>query len=190
MTPRIEYLIYFIVYQSGWLTCMLLAARQHGVLAIAVLAVSASIRMGVWRYCHPTVRLATMRDFIAPWRLVLLMVLGGILMDSIYVSCHAIEFAANPFAGWLSPPWMWMLWLDFALLFVSALGFLHTRYMLTALLALPGFAFAYAGGVRLQAAILPYGYLTCIAIGLTAACLLPLCLLLSQHIVSQRNKLE
>lgn len=69
-----------------------------------------------------------------------LLVLGGIITPVPYL-----------FPVQLSPPWMVLLWMNFAAIINSSLKQLHGRYLLSALLGSLGGPAAYYGGAQLGA---------------------------------------
>ena len=95
----------------------------------------------------------------------------GTLTDTLIMRYGLISFSSNPFGDLLSPPWMASLWLSFSMIFYALLESFYKRYILLGLLSLIFFSLAYATGVKMDAAHLPYGYLSSIVIGFILAIL-------------------
>jgi len=135
----------FALYQLGWLACVLGAARGYGGAgALAALALT-GVHVLLARRRGDEVRLCLLAGLL------------GMAADSAQTALGVLAFASLGSLGWLAPPWIVVMWMEFATLFRFALGWLRGRYGLAALLGAVGGPLAYYGGVRLGAATFPAG---------------------------------
>jgi len=145
----------FALYQLGWFACVLGAARgRGGAGALAALALT-GVHVLLARRRGDEVRLCLLAGLL------------GMAADSVQTALGVLAFAPLGSLGWLAPPWIVVMWVEFATLFRFALGWLRGRYVLAAFLGAVGGPLAYYGGVRLGAADLPAG----LPVGLAALAL-------------------
>ncbi|MEM9388194.1 MAG: DUF2878 domain-containing protein [Pseudomonadota bacterium] len=124
----------FVAFKAVWLACVLGAARGQPWLGPAAFAVSALAHVLLVR---PPARV---------WWLVLGLSIGGFLIDSAFAARELLRYAAAvPLEG-MAPIWIVTMWANFALLFGSALGWLHHRYALAAAMGAFGGPAAYLAG--------------------------------------------
>lgn len=105
-----------LVFQIGWLLCVIggnLVAMIYTALALL--------------FHHRFIVTQA-----SEWRILLLIALGGLLLDSFMVAIGVMHFNVNDFAG--LPIWLMCLWLLFATTFQHGLGWLR-RYLWLATLA-------------------------------------------------------
>lgn len=137
MTSKI---INFSLYQVGWFSCVLGAARGYpvsGALFALLLIVIHLI-------------LASSRKTEAFFMLCVCLL--GIGIDTVQQACGVLAFKTDPdWPLWL-PLWIFMIWAQFASLFHYALYWLNGRYLLASVFGLIGGPLAYWGGVGLGAA--------------------------------------
>jgi len=133
-------LINAIGFQVGWFTCI--AAVRYS------LEIPALIFCGVLVGIHFFYTDTPLKDF----KLSLSCVALGIVIDS-----SLQYFSAISFYGWalgpLSPFWLWMVWILFALTLNSSLAFLQNKHLI--LSAVAGLLFgplSYIAGTKLGAA--------------------------------------
>ena len=132
-------LINLALYQAGWFACVLGAARGHAwagaSLALALVAV----------------HLFLMRDRAREARLLLAAAGLGLALDSLQLNLGVFRYpSGTPLAG-LAPPWIIVLWLQFATLLHFGLSWLSRRYLLAAALGFVGGPLSFWGGARLGA---------------------------------------
>ncbi len=163
-----NYLFHIVAYYAAWFGAILLAASNQASYATltASLAVMCQI---VWQH-----NVAKRTQGL--WLMISLFVFFGTISDTVIMQMGLIEFAANPFADYLSAPWMSALWASFAITFYSLLPWFFERYLLVGFLSLLSFPIAYAAGAALHAATLPHGYMSSIIIGMIWAVVFPLIL--------------
>jgi hypothetical protein len=133
-------LLNLLAFQIGWFACVLAAARDLPWLGtgIALLIVA----WHILRLPAPA----------AEFRLVLLIGLLGLLLDSLPVLLGLIDYASGTLVAGLPPHWIVAMWLLFATLPNISLRWLAERPALAALLGALGGPLAYYAGVALGAA--------------------------------------
>ncbi len=128
------------LYQAGWFCCVLGAAwgaPYAGSLAAVLLVAVHLFLAETWQ---------------TELRLMLAACLLGVLVDSVQQTLGVFTFRASPdWPLWL-PPWVFVIWAQFATLFRFALYWLSGRYLLGAVLGMVGGPLAYWTGIRLEAA--------------------------------------
>ena len=125
--------------QIGWLACVLGAARGH-VWAGAGLALALT-----------AVHLFLVRDRTREAMLLLAAAGLGLALDSLQLNLGVFRYpSGTPLAG-LAPPWIVVLWLQFATLLHFGLRWLSRRYLLAAVLGFVGGPLSFWGGARLGA---------------------------------------
>jgi hypothetical protein len=132
-------LINLALYQGGWLACVLGAAggRPWAGAGLALVLVA--------------VHLALVRDRGREARLLLAAGALGLALDSMQLNLGVFRYpTGTPLAG-LAPPWIVVLWLQFATLLHFGLRWMAGRYRLAALLGFVGGPLSFWGGERLGA---------------------------------------
>ena len=143
-------LINFALFQGGWMVCVLGAAAGFpwpATLAGSALALA---------------HLALVRQ---PGREALLLGasgLLGLLVDSLHIGTGVLFFPIGSLHPAVPPPWILVLWLQFAMTLHYALAWLAGRYLLAAVLGGVSGALAYGAGVRLGAAAFGPDQLRCL----------------------------
>jgi hypothetical protein len=163
-------LLNFILFQAGWFVCVLGAASGRAWLGMGLgLALVVVHLILVARPGREGVLLA--------WAL-----LGGIVIDSVHVRTGALVFSSGTVHPDFAPPWILVLWLQFASTLRFSLSWLKGRYVLGALLGFGAGALAYAAGARLGAAQLgPQTVRSLLQIGVGWSVALPLLLFVAQR---------
>lgn len=132
-------LLNLALYQTGWFCCVLGAARDHpwpgAVAATALLLV------------HVALVTQTRREI---GLLVAAALIGGVV-DSLQSCFGLLRFQSGHVIGCIAPPWILVMWMQFATLFRFGLAFLSGRYLLGAVLGALGGPFAFWVGERLGA---------------------------------------
>lgn len=99
----------------------------------------------------------------------------GVATDAILGLSGAVAFPGGLLDGNLSPPWMWMLWVQMGLGLDLCLAWLRLRWWLPMVFGALGAPGAYIGGVHFGALTAPLGIFTMgLAVGLAYAVALPL----------------
>jgi hypothetical protein len=136
-------LVNYGLYQAGWFCCVLAAAHERpwwGVLAgLALIAAHVAL------LARPAAEL----------RLLLVAGLLGAVVDSLQSCAGLLVFRSGYVAGCLAPPWIVVMWMQFATLFGFSLSFLRGRHVLSAALAAVGGPLAFWVGGRLGAVEFP-----------------------------------
>lgn len=132
-------LLHFVLYQAGWFACVLGAA--HGrpwAGTLAGLALLAS-------------HLALIPERRRQARFLLEAGLLGAVVDSAQSCLGLLTFRSGYVAGCLAPPWIVVMWMQFATLYRFGLSFLVGRPVLAACLGAVGGPLAFWAGHRLGA---------------------------------------
>ena len=130
----------FVLFQAGWFACILGAAHQQ--VLWAVIGSLAYIVFHVWRSQSPKLELS-----------LLLKVLSfGILTDSLLMYLGFLDFKGAWPSPYLSPVWMWALWLLVASTLNSSLSWLKRKPVLGVVLGAISGPLSYEAGIRLEAA--------------------------------------
>lgn len=111
-----------LAFQAGWFACVLGAAHDRpwlGPLAVLLL-----LALHLWFAA----------DRRASLRIVLLVGIVGVLIDSTLGYLGILRFRDSLFGGWFCPPWLIALWLIFATTLQSSLGWLAARPLAAAVL--------------------------------------------------------
>jgi len=151
--PRGIFLILnILLYQAGWLACVLAAA--HGSPVLGVLVAAALLAL------HLALSPAPQRDVL----LAAIFVGVGLLVDSSLALSGWLVFQSPGPVAALTPPWLLAIWGLFAITLHASLGWLQGRYLLAALLGAPAGALAYWAGNRLGAIEFPLGLVETLAV--------------------------
>lgn len=154
-------------FQAGWWACVMGAAQgQQGLAIVLALVLVAG-------------HLYFVAQRSAEIRLALVSLLMGGAVDSALQSLSVISFAGASLSP-LSPPWLWMLWVLFALTLHSSLAFLKGLHW--SLLAGLGAVFgplSYIVGARMGAATFDGSLVSTAALALAWALALPLLVLIA-----------
>ena len=175
---KFHYLFHSIAYYVAWFSCLTLAAHGYAWFSSFVVIVCVSLQI-FWQYKiqHTTRGL---------WYLIGLVVFFSTLIDSLLISTGVIRYAANPFAPYVTSPWMITIWISFTVILYATLAKLFDRLTLLGLLSFAGFASAYAIGAKMGAAFFPYGYKTSFFIGAIWLILLPFIVHCYKHIMETK----
>jgi hypothetical protein len=129
----------FVLYQVGWFACVLGAAWcvPWTGMSIALLLVG--------------VHLWLAEDRAAQLKLALLAAAVGMVIDTAQLWAGVFSFHQGVVVQWLPPPWMSVLWMQFATTFHYSMNWLSARYLLCASFGLGGAPLAFFAGERLGA---------------------------------------
>lgn len=158
-------LLNFVLFQAGWCICVLGAAAGHPWLATAGGLLLVALHLALVRL---------------PGREAMLLLVAltlGLVLDGIHIATGVLRFPIGSVHPALPPPWILVLWLQFAATLHYSLAWLGGRPILGALLGAVSGPLAYWAGVRFGAAELGGSLWACLAqIGLGWALALPLLL--------------
>jgi len=129
----------FVLFQAGWFACVL-GAANHQVLW-AVLASLAYIAFHVWRSPSPKTEIS----------LLIKALILGVAADTLIMYLGYIDFGDAWPSPYLSPLWMWTLWVLVATTINSSLSWLRGRPILAAVLGGICGPISYEAGIRLGA---------------------------------------
>jgi hypothetical protein len=134
-------------FQAGWFAAVLGAA--HGMPWLGIIAVPLVI----------AVHLFLAPDMKAETLLIISAGVFGFCVDTVLVSVDVFTPVPYLLPHPLSPPWMVLLWMNFATALNVSLRSLHGRYLLSSILGAVGGPFAYYSGAKLGATItIPVGF--------------------------------
>ena len=168
--------INFILFQVGWLACVMSVARQMEWLAMISIGAAISIHLLLVKDRRPEIQLILVAGMI------------GLLLDSTLISLGVFVPTNNLNYPGLAPLWLVGLWMLFSITINHSLRWLHRRYILA---SLTGFIFApvaYIAGQKLGALHFPQDQSTLISLMIIGACWLvvtPLLLLSSRYFCSR-----
>ncbi|GLH17828.1 membrane protein [Pseudomonas atacamensis] len=153
-----------VLFQLGWLACVLGGNSLWLLLAVAALVI----------------HLRWISSWAAEGRLILCVVIVGTAVDSVLRYLDVFRFAdASP----LIPLWLMLLWALLATTLRHCLAWSARPWWLASALGAVGGALSYYGGGRLAGVQFPYGDIpTLILIGLLWAVLFPLLHLMARRL--------
>jgi hypothetical protein len=129
----------FLLYQVGWFCCVLGSAWHSPWLGMSI----ALCLVGV-HFWLTTARATQMQ-------LVLVAAGVGLVVDSVQLWAGVFTFPQDAVVEWLPPPWMSVLWMQFATTFQYSMRWLSGRYAVSACFGLAGAPLAFFAGERLGA---------------------------------------
>lgn len=132
-------LVNFLLYQTGWFACVLGAARGRPWEGAAFALALIGIHLVLARRPGPEAALVALAAL-----------LGG-LVDTVQVRLGLLEFGSGNLIDGLAPPWILVLWMQFATLLRYGLSWLAGRYRLGSALGAIGGPVAFWIGTRLGA---------------------------------------
>ena len=133
-------LVNYLLYQIGWLTCVLGAARGHPWSGAAVALILVGAHVVLVRRRRTEIELILCAAGI------------GAVADSVQTALGIVTFRSGSLVPWLCPPWIVVLWMQFATLLRFCLSWVSGRYLLASALGLVGGPLAFFAGARLGAA--------------------------------------
>ena len=156
-------LLNYLLYQTGWLAAVIGAGRGHPWLgmSVALTLVAAHLALTTPR-----------RNELA---LVLVGGLLGLVVDSLLVAAGLLSFPSGSVVSWLCPPWIIVMWMQFATTLRFSLGWLSRRPIVPVIFGAVGGPLAYVIGERLGAVALgPSPALTLLVLGSMWAVAVPM----------------
>lgn len=155
--------IVLVLNQAAWFAAVLGGAAGHswpGVLSVAVVVAT---------------HLATVTSPRSEGVRLLAALALGVVVDAILGLTGACTFTGGFRDGTLPPPWMWVLWPNFAVLLPGSLAWVSCCTWRSAALGLVGGMLAYAAGERMGALQFPAGpTVGCFAVGAAWMIAMPL----------------
>jgi uncharacterized protein DUF2878 len=127
----------YLLYQAGWCACVLGAASGHPWLGSGLGVVPIVLHV-VWS-CRRSDALA----------LALATGAIGLVVDTLQIALGTLRFDVGTLASWLPPPWLVLVWAQFAMTFHFGLRWLQGRPFTAALFGLFGGPLAFLAGRRL-----------------------------------------
>jgi hypothetical protein len=170
---RVSRIVNFVVFEAGWLACVLAAAHGDPWLGVGVVAAIAAF--------HVTLADAP----VAELALLGVAALIGAMFDSGLVAAGLVRYpgAAGPFA----PPWIVAMWVLFATTLDGCLAWLQRRPYLAIILGAAGGPLAYLGGQRLGALILDDRSLALLALAVGWGALTPTLLAIAARLTGNAD---
>jgi len=146
--------IVLVLNQAAWCAAVIGGAAGHWWPGIAAVAVVVAVYLVNSSYLgRDSVRLLTSLAI-------------GVIVDAGLGLSGACTFTGGFHDGQLPPPWMWVLWPNFAVLLTGSLSWVACCTWRSAALGLVGGMVAYAAGERLGALQFPLGpSIGCLAVG-------------------------
>ena len=135
--PGLARLVNFLLYQAGWFACVLGAARHHPWLGLTI---GASLAV---------VHVLLAEDRRAQLRLMLVAAMAGVAVDSALLAAGVFSFPSGMVFPWLPPPWLTVMWIQFATTLHYSLSWLAARNLRLAVFGLVGAPLAFLAGERL-----------------------------------------
>lgn len=130
-------LLNYLLYQAGWFACVLGAAWGHTVLGTVLGALPVLAHLGLAR---------RRRDALV---LVLWSTAVGVVVDTLQIAIGMLRFDVGSVVPWLPPPWLILIWAQFAMTFHFGLRWLQGRPGWAALFGALGGPLAFLAGRRL-----------------------------------------
>ena len=135
----------FVFFQLGWFACVLGAANKQ--VLWAVLGTMAYIAFHVWRLDEPKRSLHLLTRAL----------IYGVMVDTLIVHLGYLDFQDPWPSAYLSPVWMWVLWVLVATTINGSLSWLRGRPVLGAVLGAICGPLSYEAGIRMGAGAWPPG---------------------------------
>lgn len=139
MDHQFAKVVNFVLYQVGWFCCVLGAAWN-----VPWIGTVLASTLVVVHFC-----LAYHRS--SQFILVLAAAAIGLIVDTSLLWCGAFRFPSGMVVTWLPPPWMSVLWMQFATTLHYSLGWLTRSLRGSTVLGLIGAPLAFFGGEKLGA---------------------------------------
>ena len=136
---RFALLVNFALYQVGWFACVLGAARGLPWIGAGLALVCAAVH------------LLLVRDRTREALLMAAAAVLGLAVDSLQLRLGVFTYpGGTPLEG-IAPPWILVLWLQFATLLHYGLRWMSGRYLLAAVLGFAGGPLSFWAGERVGA---------------------------------------
>lgn len=163
-------LLNYLLYQAGWFACILGAAWGHAALGT------------VLGFLPVAAHLALVRRRRDALMLVLWTTAVGVAVDSTQIALGMLRFDAGSVVSWLPPPWLILIWAQFAMTFHFGLRWLQGRLGWTALFGALGGPLAFLAGRRLGVVTLhPEVWPSLVSLAITWSLAMPVALWLAER---------
>ena len=170
-------LVNFVLYQIGWFACVLGAAWHFPGTGMVI---SLSL-VGVHLWIAD--------DRLAQWKLALIAASVGLVVDTAQLWLGVFSFSQGVVFEGLPPPWMSVLWIQFATTFHYSLNWLSRRYLTSALFGMGGAPLAFFAGERLGAIeFLPPRFLHYGILAFTWSIAVPVLVFAADHLLRENSK--
>lgn len=167
-------LVNFLLYQIGWFACVLGTAWDFQWLGVCI------------AICLLGVHFWLASDRHVQFKLAFLAAALGLVIDSAQMWAGIVAFPRGGVVEWLPPPFMTVLWLQFATTFRYSTRWLSGRYLLCACFGLLGAPLAFFAGERLGAISFPPPVLLhYAAVGLIWSLAVPLLVAVSDRLAAR-----
>ena len=132
-------LLNLLLYQVGWLACVLGVAWDRQMLGVGIAS------------CLLVAHFSLAKNRQSEIRLVLVAAAVGLVVDTAQLWAGVFRFPHGVVLESLPPPFMTLLWMQFATTFRYSMRWLSGRYIMCALFGLVGAPLAFFAGERLGA---------------------------------------
>lgn len=174
MTSKI---VNFLLYQTGWFFCVLGAAHGRPWSGAGVALVLIGIHLALVRRPGPEAALVALAGAL------------GWVLDTVQVRLGLLVFDSGNLAEGLAPPWIVVLWMQFATLLRFCLDWTSGRYLLGSALGAVGGPLAFAIGARIGAVVLrPKLYPSLLSLAVVWAIAMPVLLWLSVRLGPEQGQ--
>ncbi len=129
----------FVLFQLGWFACVWGAANQK--VLWAVLGTLAYIIFHIWRAHSPSLEMS----------LLVKALIYGVSADTLVMYLGLLDFKDEWPSPYLSPAWMWVLWVLVATTINGSLSWLRGRPILGMVLGAISGPMSYEAGIRMGA---------------------------------------
>jgi hypothetical protein len=151
-----------VAFQIGWFAAVLGAAGGMPWLGVVVVPVVVGVHLALSPDWRPQLLLALSAAVL------------GFMVDTVLIAAGRFSPVPYLLPSYLSPPWMVLLWVNFATTLNVSMGWLRGRSLLAAFFGAVGGPLAYASGARLGAMLHSPGIENLVFVGLAWAMALPL----------------
>jgi hypothetical protein len=127
----------YLLYQAGWCACVLGAASGHPWLGSALGIVPIGLHVAWSRRRGDALALAIATGAI------------GLAVDTVQIALGTLRFDVGTVTSWLPPPWLVLVWAQFAMTFHFGFAWLQGRPLAAMLFGLVGGPLAFLAGRRL-----------------------------------------
>lgn len=159
----------FLVFQTGWLLCVLAGAgRWHWAGSLLIAAI---VALHLWRA----------KQLKAEFQLIALALLIGMSWDSLLVALGLLQYEHGLLSNHLAPHWIIALWALFACTLNVSLRWLKDRWLVATVFGAIGGPLAYWAGEKLGAVTIPDQSAALLTLMIGWAVMTPVLVLLSKR---------
>lgn len=169
MNQRIfSVILHFSVYYIVWFTALVTASRDEYWLG-TLICLPLLVMQIAWQY-HVE---KTLKHVL---RIVAVILVVTTVVDTVLLHLHVMTYKGNIFNNLLTPPWIMVLWVEFAIVMHALSEPMWRRYYFLGVVSLAAFPMAYTIGAKIGAVELHHGVWSLVVFGVVWAVLLPLIL--------------